>query len=650
MIYLIIGHRGVGKTSLLSRIQKISPSILGYDLDRCIEAKTGRNLAEIFTNLGEENFRQLEIETLMQLLEECQELGPNRSIFISLGAGFCLGKIQQQKSVFNFKCLWLMRDTDFDGRIFFNRPRLNPDLDPLTEYQMRAQEREKNYFLYCDQTYVMNEGLHIPDELELDLILFKKANCAKGASLTLLPKPIFNLKEWQTFIQDRLLLGFDFFEIRDDLFKADEIKQLFKLIPKDRILFSFRCPKASPIFFTEIKKSGVKTDWALELGDPPERCDFLSLHPDFTSAQADINQSLESLIKWEEQSKIKISPLLENLEDLSRLHNWQKQAPDRRALLPRSNNPEGRWAWYRLLMKNQMPLNFVREGRGFNKDQPSLMNWVKTLSEHQGFGAVVGSPIHHSYSVSEQQPFYANKKMNFFAVDLKKGELTKGLHDLAALGLKALAVTSPLKEEAYLLAPMKHSTRMEGLGVANTLALKNTPGMPRLWLSENTDFVGLASLIKVYGQGLLAVWGGGGTLPPIRSLAPGAYFFSSRTGELKAGPTDNPIPNPQCLDYRNLDFQTLIWAAPNPSQSAFKMPPVEWQPKVIIDLNYRENSYGRLYALELAERMQTKVYYQSGFNGQEEEKRSTMSLTYIGGEELFFLQAQGQRNFWGKHL
>lgn len=68
---LLVGFMGSGKTSLGRALSEL----LGWpfqDLDARVEARQGRTIAEIFRNLGEAGFRQVEREALLELLREMQ--------------------------------------------------------------------------------------------------------------------------------------------------------------------------------------------------------------------------------------------------------------------------------------------------------------------------------------------------------------------------------------------------------------------------------------------------------------------------------------------------------------------------------------------------------------------------------------------------
>jgi shikimate kinase len=79
----LVGFMGAGKTS----VGQLLAERLGWrfvDLDRQIEARAGRTVANIFRELGESTFRQLETEALQKLLHALRDGDPT---VIALGGG-----------------------------------------------------------------------------------------------------------------------------------------------------------------------------------------------------------------------------------------------------------------------------------------------------------------------------------------------------------------------------------------------------------------------------------------------------------------------------------------------------------------------------------------------------------------------------------
>jgi shikimate kinase len=97
MKLVLIGHRGVGKTSLLQRLSTYQTlrgqSTPVYDLDREIELDTGLSIQEIFETRGEIQFREME-------LKKFQEVTSKSTFIISVGAGFLMKKIKNEDPKF----------------------------------------------------------------------------------------------------------------------------------------------------------------------------------------------------------------------------------------------------------------------------------------------------------------------------------------------------------------------------------------------------------------------------------------------------------------------------------------------------------------------------------------------------------------------
>ena len=100
MKMVLIGHRGVGKSHLLERLKIYFSShgaIKFFDLDREIEFREGKTITQIFNEIGEARFRDLERQVFHELL------GGHAEFVISLGAGFSL---QEERYFFRLK--WVL--------------------------------------------------------------------------------------------------------------------------------------------------------------------------------------------------------------------------------------------------------------------------------------------------------------------------------------------------------------------------------------------------------------------------------------------------------------------------------------------------------------------------------------------------------------
>ena len=267
MKWLLVGHRGVGKTNLLQRLkiyfanQLKFPNCVFLDLDHEISIYSKKSIDSIFSELGEEKFRQLEQEIFLKIHTLHQ------NYILSVGAGFSLDSMAVAD--FNsLRIIWLRRSTDILGRIFFNRPRLNKNLSPLAEFKERYPFRQMAYAALANDVYFMPEGIESAHPAEERI--FTATNLNAEGILTLTPGHFKNNNHYF------LRYGCTYFEFRDDLLNLDNT--LWEVIPMQQRLLSFRNKLA---FETSIKyiNEFALTDWALELGPCPDsRITILSCH------------------------------------------------------------------------------------------------------------------------------------------------------------------------------------------------------------------------------------------------------------------------------------------------------------------------------------------------------------------------------------
>ncbi len=278
--FVIVGHRGAGKTSLLQRWRIYCPELAFADLDQEIEKAEGALISDIFLNQGEAYFRELERKVWHQL-------GPFH--VVSVGGGFDLDLISPEH-----KILWVRRDQDRFDRIFLDRP-------PLPEYKKRFQERELNFQKRAHSIYTLPEGLFKTDEEEKKILLNQFDNVGGTVTLPLQVYP-------GTLI-----------EVRDDL--------QMKNYATDQLLYSVRQGLTYP--------ENVKIDW--DVRQPlPEGLDpyILSTH----------ENSLKDLQLYENTNAIlKFCPLIHSWSELLEGLKWQMKNPDQYVFLPRSVDGRWNW-------------------------------------------------------------------------------------------------------------------------------------------------------------------------------------------------------------------------------------------------------------------------------------------------------------------
>lgn len=605
MKLVLIGHRGTGKSHLLERLKHywkdLTPTPKYFDLDREIEFREGKTVSQIFTEIGEESFRKLEAEVFHQINQN------QNDFVIALGAGFPLQEIPE-----DCRRLWVRRKTDSLGRIFLNRPRLNPDMSPLDEYLQRMPLREERYRKHATDEYIMPEGIETPNPTEQKI--FQEDFRNLGGILTLLPSHFQNSESLQKRIRD---FDVDFFELRDDLLSLQQIQMVTSLLPPRRVLLSLRTEKTHT-WIQEFIRTGVWWDWALELGPCPfGGAPIFSIHQLSPShlQSLDLLDAELSRYSLPVESHIKLSPMISSFHELSVLLDWQAKDPANRSVLPRSSE-FGRWNWIRQWLKGRQKINFFRLDQGSALDQPTLYEWMATPFHTEHFAALLGHPVFHSRTPIEQQDYFHKKNRPVFAVDFEAEDLKDAMELLQKLGLDAAAVTSPLKTGIYQWTPYR-STIVSELESANTLVRKN-----QIWYSHNTDLDGFRALFsQITGDtNSVAVWGGGGTLPVIMKVVPHALCFSVRSKSYRLEHGDQQKRSRDEIVTMQMEGpRILIWAASPDAQ----FPPEDWKPEFVVDLNYREDSLAREYAL-------------------------MVSAQFVDGTAMFKEQARAQREFWDR--
>jgi len=551
---VLMGHRGVGKSSLLRRHKEYFPGVPSFDLDQEIEKLTGKKISDIFVQEGERAFRSYELDAF-------KKISSTDNFIIAVGGGFNPSHIPA-----DIEAIFVSRRTDSDGRVFLNRPKINSTLSDLEDSLALYQARHQNFLKRADFIYQMPEGIKEFDQVEFEIL--------SGAT-TGSVKSYLTVHKNNTYETQHNLL-----ELRTDMFSHEEIEQIVRQYPDKEFLISYRSKENTKFFNFDNEK--IIYDWGLELGTPSD--DFLIFNNMVSIHDGKIEEAIEQLRLYP-QTRLKLCPIIDSWEELILGYRWQQENPTARSFLPRTREGKSKYRWFRILAAQFQKINFVQ---GFTEidDQPSWYELHKHQS-NQKFGAVLGNPIHHSRSVTEQ---------GVIAIPLEEKDFTLALPFLKELGLNYAAVTSPLKKIA---------------GDVNSLVLKKGQ-----WEGISTDHYGfkkLAELIPVKARDYIAVWGGDGVLQALRKEIPHAQFFSARTG-LPKEDSHNTVP------------QVLIWAAPRTPEVKFphEIYP-QWNPQMVLDLNYADNSMG----IECAKKL---------------------NCMYVSGLEMFLEQAKYQREFWKENL
>lgn len=141
---ILIGYRGTGKTTL-GRLLGRRLNLAVVDSDPEIERKTGKSIAAIFAEDGEAVFRDLEAETIAEILDRDEPL------VLSTGGGAILRPETRQRLQEKGHVVWLTASAETisdrirdDGASATTRPSLT-GLPPLEEIVHLLETREPLY-------------------------------------------------------------------------------------------------------------------------------------------------------------------------------------------------------------------------------------------------------------------------------------------------------------------------------------------------------------------------------------------------------------------------------------------------------------------------------------------------------------------------
>ena len=477
-----------------------------------------------------------------------------------------------------------------------------------------------------------------------------------GGTLTLLPQLLASAASGVTLprapaqrIDRRLRWGLRYLELRDDLLDDPQLLAAASLVPPAQRLVSVRRqrPPGDAAAWEALRQAAEKAalwDWPLELGPRPElgiRTPWLaSLHARHPG------ESLEDAIErlraaGASAELLKLAIPIHNLAELAAGHAWARRDPTRHQFLPSCPVGSGRWAWYRLWRGKHQRLNFLREtaaaGTAPSPDQPLLYEWLvrhaaagaegESANGGPPFAALLGDPVAHSRTPAEQRLYFQSFGWPVFLIAVTEADLQScaPLPVLAELGLRAAAVTAPRKHDGRRWLTHTGGTFIvsapdDPADVCNTLG-RSSEGR---FFGTNTDGIGLragwqtlCAQDATLATARVALWGGGGTAELLRTSFPDAVAFSARSGQPRAADMAARAPA--------WSPAVVVWAVGRSRQPQCAWPPPSWQPRLIFDLNYSDDSPGREYAHRCGAR-------------------------YESGLRFFRAQAAAQRQFWDRVL
>lgn len=623
MLTLLIGHRGVGKTTLCRKLSSLLPNWQTADLDDLITQDSNQSTQALFAN-GENCFREQEMKSFHK---HCLPLiDANSPHVVSLGGGFPNNYlIELKKKHPNIRIIWLRRKSDDQARFEGNRPALKQDI--LRTWELR----KKSYEQACDEVLYLPEGPFWPKPY-CDFLtqFFDQKLQIKTPLVQTLPESESKelVRKARFLFQKRLGV-----ELRNDLQCEMEMLEFLQSLSclempeKNNILISLRrgpqpdfLSKLFAIYKSELKsRMGYKLHFDCDLEIWEKVADEVSKLSALNS-QIDLTLSLHSYGPAESQLKdfekavhvyqehktnlshIKWAPSVENLHTLRTLWEKLKSCELRDAktsFLPRG--PSGFGKFFRLLTAECNRFNFCHSYLADDSSQPTLWeNWTQQNNSEgrtaASWRAVLGADTQLSWSPLFHNQWSEKRGEKFLNLSLKESPSNDELGFLLNLGLKGLAITSPFK--VWAAKSSKHA-------FANTWTLSASS-----FVVENTDIVALKKLLpqSIHEKSVL-IFGKGAIGKQLAELLPHATCVGLR--ELEAAQLKN---TDTCLS-KSVDF--VIWAA-SPLASFHGLPE---NPETVWDMNYFEHSQAQTYAKAVA-------------------------AEYISGQQFFEEQGRLQQVFW----
>ena len=160
VIYLI-GFMGVGKTSVgLELAKKLHYSF--YDSDQTVVERTGKSISELFDEMGEVGFRELEQQALQSL--------PTENCIIATGGGIILKSENRQYMKKNGHVIWLDASPTEIGKRLENdssRPLLSHNKNEQIEKLYRSRT---DLYKQASDFHIETDGKLVTEIIEEILI------------------------------------------------------------------------------------------------------------------------------------------------------------------------------------------------------------------------------------------------------------------------------------------------------------------------------------------------------------------------------------------------------------------------------------------------------------------------------------------------
>ncbi len=479
MIWVLVGHRGSGKTKLGSQTAVVLNRPF-FDLDQTIAKSTGRS-PEDWIQESEKKFRELEIETLKNISQD--------PCIISPGGGV-------QDIPNEMAAIWVFRE-GWEKVAMRSRKRLRPEWSFEEEIQWMKDTREPRYVAWADAKF------DIPADERLEVSVTRLVELIQVLEVSFGSRLI--QKSWWVGDPKRIdrqlirtkQIQAKGVEVRTDIFDREKFANL-KMNPQD-VLFSVRTKQERPLAH-EFRFVDVDQKWARQTSVSPECNLTYSTHPN-SFKPPDFDQSMDSAgdrvgdrVKW--------APAPQAFEDLNDYLKWGSEL--RKDYKEVTILPQGqRWAWLRVIEAVQLnQWNYV-SGNALPHEAGSPPWQIWALYSHATpkariFG-LIGDPVEQSPGHLFHNSFFRKKGTDaiYVKIPVPKNELEDALLILPKIGFKGLSVTAPHKREVIRCTNVETDDLAKRMNSANTLFLAENGK----WLATNKDIDGMrATLHELQGK------------------------------------------------------------------------------------------------------------------------------------------------------
>jgi len=363
-MFFLIGHRGVGKTTLVNEFSG------AVDLDAEISKNVDINL--FFDDQNEQGFREKERSCLKRIMAE------GMTSLVALGAGFKLDEFEfPENAIF----IWVQRRSDLKGRVFLDRPRLDVTLTPLAEYFARFDQRQELYSRKADFCLELIEGTPL-------------ASAASSLKLLMQGEKFESAKAFYTLEEEKdLQFVSGAVELRTDLFDESSVLSILQRQPQNSYLVSIRSTVSDKFISEVLEFKNCIVDLPLENREAVDLA--LSQHKNqdslFLSCHRELSQEEWSFVE-SKRLHLKWAPKVEDFKSLkAALSKVQNKDV---SFLPRDSDGHGRWKWVRESLFQKNKINFYRTGLNSYLDQVTLDDLnILEKCDGENKGAVLGEQI-----------------------------------------------------------------------------------------------------------------------------------------------------------------------------------------------------------------------------------------------------------------